>query len=110
MALFPTKQTITVTRSTGTLDIYGKKTGVSVSTLKCRTQEGTHITVNRTAGAEGSTIVCDLKIMLDKLADITYDDYITYTNEAGTVYHARPKNIKIQRDFAGKPLLTEVML
>lgn len=109
MAYFPIRQSVTRTRSTG-VDIYGKPTGTSVTTLKCRAQEGTHLAINRNGGAQGATIVCDLKLLFDKLADITYDDYVKYINEAGTVYNARPKSIRIQRDFAGKPVLTEVML
>lgn len=110
MAYFAMKQTITVTRSTGELDIYGKPTGTELITMKCKADEGSHITVDRTSQTQGATIVCELKLLFDKLADITYEDLIQYVNEAGTIYKGKPKSIRVRRDFGGKPLLTEVML
>jgi len=110
MGYFPTKQTITITRGTGELDIFGKRTGEEIFTKKCRAIEGSHLTVDKTVQAAGATIVCDLKILLDKLADITYDDDIEYINELGTIYRGKPKSIKVQRDFGGKAVLTEVLI
>lgn len=110
MGYFPTKQNVTIERGIGELDIYGKQTYSSLRQLKCRAVEGSHITVDRDSQVNGATIVCDLKLLFDKLADITYSDHITYTNELGTVFAGKAKKIKIQRDFAGKPVLTEVLV
>lgn len=110
MGYFPERQVLTITRGTGELDIYGKATGIETLTLKARVIEGSHITTDRGSQAQGATIVCEVKIVKSGLADIRYEDSIEYINEAGTAYRGRPKNIKVQRDFAGKPVLTEVFI
>ncbi|SCV23882.1 Uncharacterized protein BCRIVMBC845_06479 [Bacillus cereus] len=110
MAIVPMKQIVTRYRQVGDLDIWGKPEKVEETTLKCRAVEGSHTTTDRNSQVQGATIVVDLKLMLDKLADITYDDKIEYINESGTAYKGSPKNITIQRDFSGKPLITVVYI
>jgi hypothetical protein len=110
MALFPTKQVVTVSRASGELDIFGKRAGLDIFVMKCRAIEGSHITTDRSSKSAGATIVCELKLMFGNLADITYDDVLRYENEAKTVYEGRPKNIRIRRDFGGKAVLTEVLI
>ena len=110
MAIVPLKQTVTRRRAVGDLDMWGKPEGIEETELKCRAVEGSHTTTDRNSQMHGATIVVDLKLLLDKLADIGYEDEIEYVNEAGTIYKGNPKNITIQRDFTGKPLLTVVFI
>ncbi|MEC0037245.1 hypothetical protein P4L29_22875 [Bacillus cereus] len=110
MAIVPLKQTVTRRRAVGDLDIWGKPSEIETIELKCRAVEGSHTTTDRNSQMHGATIVVDLKLLLDKLADITYADEIEYVNELGTEYKGNPKNINIQRDFSGKPLMTVVYI
>ncbi|PEF03391.1 hypothetical protein COM97_27000 [Bacillus thuringiensis] len=110
MAIVPMKQEIKKTRSSGELNAWGKPEKVETVVLKCRATEGSHTTTDRSSKIVGATIVCELKLIFDKLADITYDDEISYVNEAETEFKGRPKNIKISRDLGGKPILTTVYL
>lgn len=108
MAIIPLKQTVKRYRNQGDLDIWGKPQETEIVELKCRAEEGSHTTVDRQSQTQGATIVVDLKLVLDKLADIDYRDELEYVNEAGTAHRGKPRNITIKRDFTGKPLLTWV--
>ncbi|MEI5921042.1 hypothetical protein WBU96_28320 [Bacillus albus] len=110
MAIVPLKQIVTRRRAIGDLDIWGKPAEIETVELKCRAVEGSHTTTDRNSQVQGATIVVELKLLLDKIADIGYEDEIEYINESGTVYKGSPKNIKIQRDFSGKPLMTTVFI
>lgn len=94
----------------GELNIWGKPETMEITELKCRAEEGSHTTTDRQSQVQGATVVVDLKLVLDKLADIAYTDELEYVNEAGTVYKGKPRNITIKRDFTGKPLLTWVFV
>ncbi|MCU5554821.1 hypothetical protein OCB15_17925 [Bacillus cereus] len=108
MAIVPMKQTVTRYRQVGDLDIWGKPEKIEETALKCRAVEGSHAITDRSSQMHGATIVVDLKLMFDKLADIQYDDKLEYVNESGTAYKGSPRNITVQRDFSGKPLITVV--
>ena len=110
MALVPMKQTVSIKRESGELNIYGKRANVETLTKKCRALEGSHVTEDKASAEVGKTVVVSLKLLFDKLAEITYDDEITYVNELGTTYAGKPKNITVRRDFAGKAVLTEVFV
>lgn len=49
-----------------------------------------------------------MTIYLDKLADVSYDDEITYTNELGVTIKRKPIAIQPKRGLSGKALITEV--
>ncbi|WP_431819262.1 hypothetical protein LWL40_27460 (plasmid) [Bacillus thuringiensis] len=108
MAMIPLRQTVTRYRKQGELDIWGNPEETEVTELKCRAEEGSHTTIDRQSQMQGAVIVVDLKLVMDKLADIGYEDELEYVNEAGTVHRGKPRNITIKRDFTGKPLLTWV--
>ncbi|MDA2128663.1 hypothetical protein BK703_16900 [Bacillus thuringiensis serovar silo] len=110
MAIVPLKQTVTRKRKMGELNIWGEPAEIEVTEMKCRAEEGSHTTTDRQSQTQGATVVVDLKLIMDKVADIAYTDELTYVNEAGTVYTGKPKNITIKRDFTGKPLLTWVFV
>lgn len=111
MAIVPMKQKLVRRRGSGELDIFGNPTDDrEEATLKCRAIEATHTTTDRGSLVQGAVVVAEVKFLLDKLADITYDDDLEYTNELGTVFSGKPKSIKVLRDIAGKPTLTEVSL
>lgn len=104
MAVIPLKQKIAVERA-GVKDEWGESLRESL-TFKCRVDEGAKLVKNR-AGAE---VVSSAQILLDKIADVRYDDYISYTNELGDTIREQPISISVIRNIAGKPLLTEVAL
>jgi hypothetical protein len=103
MPIVPMKQEITVTKSAG-IDGWGNAIAGDILTLKARVVEETKV-VTAPSGREAAT---SLRITLDKLADITYDDTITFTNENGVTVERKPLNITVKRGISGKPMLTEV--
>ncbi|NOU98480.1 hypothetical protein [Paenibacillus planticolens] len=105
MALVPLKQTITVTKA-GVTDEWGDVGPGDELTLKARVVEETKIIT----AASGKEAVTSLHIYLDKLADISYDDTITFTNENGVTVERKPLSIAVKRGFSSKPILTEVFV
>jgi hypothetical protein len=106
MALIPLKQTVTVTKGTGTYDGWGQPLPAAELTLNARVSEDTAIVTDQ-AGREA---IASLRIYLDKLADVSYDDVITYTNELDVTVARKPLKIGIKRGLNGKALLTEVFV
>lgn len=111
MPIVPMKQTITVQRGGG-LDEWGNPIPGELNTLKCRVDEGSRLSVSRSGGLsrDGETEVSVVRIILDKLADIRYDDTLTYTNELGEAMTGKPKEINVKRNVGGKAIVTEVKL
>jgi hypothetical protein len=103
MALIPLKQTVTVTKA-GVTDDWGDVVPGDELTLKARVEEQTK-TITAASGLEAVTT---LKIYLDKKADVSYDDTITYTDENGVTVVRKPISIDVKRGLNGKALLTEV--
>jgi hypothetical protein len=103
MAFIPLKQTVTITKSGG-LDGWGLPISGTSIALKARVTEETRVVTNQ-AGEEA---VASLRVILDKLADISYDDTLTYTDENGVTVSRKPLRIEIKRGISGKPILTEV--
>ncbi|MGG4142967.1 hypothetical protein ABEW34_07525 [Paenibacillus algorifonticola] len=103
MAILPLKQTVIVTKA-GASDGWGRTSAAEVITLKARVEETTKVVTNQ-AGEEA---VADMRILLDKLAAIAYDDVITYVNELGVTIERRPIKIRPIRMFNGRAILTEV--
>ncbi|MFT4413192.1 hypothetical protein ACLM5H_04950 [Fredinandcohnia humi] len=104
MALVPMKQTIEVVKST--TDDWGRTIPSVPVSYKCRVEEKLNVVKNE-AGEEATTT---LKILLDKLVDIDYDDTVIFVNELGIKTSRKPAKINVIRDFGGKALLTEVYL
>ena len=113
------KQTITVTRAltdpvdgSSRLDDWGNPIPDDIFTLKCRVDEGNRLSTNRNAGLvrDGDVVSSFVRILFDKLADIKYDDMLTFENELGEIITGKPKEINVRRNVGGKPILTEVKL
>jgi hypothetical protein len=102
MALIPLKQTITVTPP-GSDDPWDPQPSVPY-TLKCRVQEGTKLVRN----SNGQEVISVAQIYLDKLAEITLSDRISYTDENGNVREFIPLAIEVKRNLGGKPILTVI--
>lgn len=99
------KQTITVKRSGG-LDDWGKPiVGESVE-MNARVEEVTESIRNH----QGKEVVAGHRVILDKLADIRYEDAIQYTNELGVTIERNPQKVEVKRMLNGKPMLTMVYL
>jgi hypothetical protein len=110
MPVIPMRQTITVSRGGG-LDDWGNPVPGAETTLKCRIDEGAQVRQYRSAGTTDSeVVVATARILLDKLADISENDTITFTNELGQIIERKPKEINVKRNVAGKPMLTEVII
>lgn len=110
MAVIAMRQTITVKRSEE-LDDWGEPIYNEIITLKCRIDEGSQVRQYRSAGTTNSeVVVATARILLDKLADISETDTISFTNELGQTIERTPKEINVKRNVAGKPILTEVIV
>ncbi|SFX48656.1 hypothetical protein SAMN04487866_10959 [Thermoactinomyces sp. DSM 45891] len=106
MAIIPLRQIIKVSRSSGKLDEWGNPIPIEPFSIRCRADEGSFVVED----TGGKVVVSSLKVLLDKLADIRYDDEIEYTNEIGITIKRAPKRVNVKRDYVGKPVLTEVFL
>jgi hypothetical protein len=110
MPIVPMKQTV-IRKRGGGLDDWGNPLPAISTTLKCRVDEGSTLTRYMSAGTSSSeTVVANARILFDKLADITYDDLIVFTNELGTTIERKPKEINVKRDGSTKPIMTEVFI
>lgn len=105
MAIIPLKQTIKVERI-GVVDEWGQGGTTTTTTLKARIDESSKLVRNQS----GVEVMGKAQILLAKLADITYDDYISYDDELGRTVRQKPISIAVIRNIAGKPILTEVIL
>lgn len=113
MAIVPLRQTVTITPASAGTDDWGNPLPAQSYDLPCRIQEHTKLTVgNSSSGNVNGVItreaVSRVQIYFDKLAPISYDDVITFTDENGTTHTYKPLNISVKRGLNGKPLLTVV--
>jgi len=111
MPVIPMRQTITV-KSGGGTDEWGWPTEPTTVEHRCRIDEGTMSVKSKVGGLtrDGEVIVADARILLDGLVAIKYEDEISFTNELGETMRRKPKEINVQRNIAGKPILTEVFV
>lgn len=105
MPIVPLKQTVTVTKP-AFADGWGVLIPGAANVLKARVSEGTRVVTNR----YGDEAVSSMTVLLDKLADVSYDDTITYTNELGVTIERTPISIQPKRGINGKAILTEVFV
>lgn len=107
MAIVPLKQTVTVRKWLADND-----DGWSVEdwsepiTYKVRATERVEIVTNPI----GEEKTASVKLLFDKLPDITYVDEITYINELDVKITRTPLSIKPIRMVNGKPTLTAIHL
>lgn len=105
MPIVPMKQAVEVAKP-GARDDWGNtQPGVTLS-YNCRAEE----TVETVTNQYGEEAVATVKLLFDKLADIRYDDTITYENEIGVTVARKPQRIEIIRWPSGKAAITKVYL
>jgi hypothetical protein len=113
MALIPLNQEVQVhKRSDGDagLDEWGNMIPNEPITLKARVDEGSFVTTDKESTQTGKVAVAQVRVLLEGLADIGYDDEVEFVNELGYVVKKKPIRISVKRNFASKPELTEVLL
>lgn len=107
MAMIPLKQEIVIKRALEESDGWGnKKVSEEEIAWKCRVDDIAETIEN----VEGKETVVSLKIILDKLADIGYEDTINYVDELGVLTSKKPEKIQPLRGFNGKALFTVVYI
>ncbi|QUN08721.1 hypothetical protein KTJ85_14280 [Bacillus sp. 7D3] len=111
MAIIPMRQTVTVTRASDDIDVWGNPMDVEPFDIRCRIDEGSTIANSRSSGVvKSEEVVATARILVDKLADIRYTDTLAFTNELGETIVRKPKEINVKRHVSGKPILTEVVV
>lgn len=105
MAGIPMKQFVDVHKSKAS-DGWGGKTSTEVITHKVRVEE----TIETVTDRSGNEITTTMKVYFDKLADISYEDTIEYTNELGVTVKRKPTKITMPRLLSSKVFLTIVWL
>lgn len=103
MLKFMLKQTVTVTKP-ASRDGWGVLIPGKSVDLRARVSEETRVVTNNL----GEEAVSSMTIYLDKMADVSYDDTITYTNELGVEIKRKPISIQPKRFINGKAIITEV--
>lgn len=103
MPIIPLKQSITVVRY-GDIDEWGGGNVKETLIFRARVDEKTQVVQNQF----GDELVSSAEIMLDKLADIRYDDDIVYEDELGREIKRKPLRIEPLRGINGKAILTVV--
>lgn len=103
MPIIPMRQEITVIKPGGRDKWNQPMPGVEY-TYRAHVME----TVDTVANQYGEEVVTTLRIYIDKLPDISYDDAIRYVNELGVTVERKPVRIEPKRMVGGKPLLTVV--
>ncbi|RDV27777.1 hypothetical protein [Lysinibacillus capsici] len=58
----------------------------------------------------GEEVTTSLKLLFDKMPDVSYDDMFSFTNELGHTIERKPISIKYTRMVNGKVTLTSVFL
>lgn len=111
MALIPLNQYVTLYKQSGNeLDEWGNPIPADPVVLDARVDEGTFVTNDKESYVTGKVVVAQVRVLLDGLADISYDDELEFVNELGQSIRRKPLKITIKRDFFGNPNMTEVML
>jgi hypothetical protein len=98
-------QTVKITRP-GTPDSWGQPVPGQETSYRCRLDQSSELV----RGQDGKEVVARASILLDGLVSVGYADSIEFTDEAGNSYKYKPVKISVIRDFAGKPMLTKVVV
>jgi hypothetical protein len=113
MALIPLNQTVLLHKridGNGGLDEWGNPIVSDPISMEARVDEGSFTTTDEESFVTGKVIVAQVRVFLEGLADISYDDEVEFTNELNHTIKRKPKRINIKRNIAGAPELTEVLL
>lgn len=107
MAIVPLKQTVYVRKLiTDTSDGWDVEEYGEPIEYKARATEQVEKVMNQL----GEEVTASVKILFDKLPDISYDDIVSFTNELGVKIERQPLSIRPVRMVNGKPTLTAVHL
>lgn len=107
MAVIPLKQTASVRKWLATNDDgWAVEDWSEPIAYKVRATEKVEIVTNQL----GEEKTASVKLLFDKLPDITYVDEITYINELDVKITRTPLSIKPIRMINGKPTLTAIHL
>lgn len=98
-------QSITVTKADG-LDDWGEPVPGAIVSYTAYIVEGTNVVANQ----YGEEAVCQLRILINGIVDVSYDDKIAYTNELAISTVRVPVKINVKRRVNGRPMLTEVFV
>lgn len=102
--MIPTKETITVIKS-GTLDDWGRPTGTTQVTYKCRIDYKNQVITN----SHGDEKVARATILIKGIADVAIEDTLTWTDSFG-VQKATPLSVTPVKDILSKVIFTKVMI
>lgn len=105
MAIIPLNQTVKITKP-GVDSGWGHRMPDAEFELRARVVEETRTVTN----PFGKEVVSSMSVILDKMANVLYDDTLTYTNELGVTISRKPLSIEPRRGVGGKVLLTEVFV
>lgn len=107
MAIIPLKQKVYVRKLiTETTDGWGVETLGEPIEYRTRATEQ----IEKVTNQLGEEVTASVKIHFDKVPDIAYDDYVSFTNENGVKIERQPLSIRPIRMVNGKPTLTVVHL
>lgn len=109
MAMIPLRQKITLKRRAG-FDEWGAPLFEQPIEIRARVDEGSYVTSDTGAKQTGGVELASVRIFLDKLVQVGYDDLISFTNELGITIEQTPKKVTVKRNIAGKVEMTEVYL
>lgn len=112
MPMIPLKQVVTIVKP-GVDNGWGEYEGGETFGLPCRIEEGTKLTRRTSVGGGNVSIAAEevvstAQIYFDKLATISLDDEIYYTDDNGQNRKYTPLSIEVKRAINGKPILTIV--
>lgn len=105
MPIIPLKQSATIEKM-GERNDYGEAEVIETFSLICRADEKTQVVKNQV----GKEVVSTVELLFDRMANIGYDDTVTFTNELGVTISRQPLSIEPIRMINGKPILTAVYL
>jgi len=103
MPIIPLKQSITIKKA-GEDDGWGGTSPGEEIVYNARVSEKHEVVTNQF----GDEVVSTARIYLDKLADVRYDDTVTYEDELGRTIERKPVSIVPVRDISGKAILTRI--
>lgn len=107
MPLIPLKQDVYVRKNISEKhNGWNQKDYADPVLYKVRATEKIEVVTNERGEEKTATV----KLMFDKLPDITYKDLISFTNELGVTIEREPLSIKPIRMVNGKPALTTIHL
>jgi hypothetical protein len=104
MSLIPLKETVIVEKA-GSLDDWGRPTGVTTETFACRIDYQTEIVKND----KGEDVVSKATILIDGFAPVKTSDTVKWSDSYGD-HEAKPLSVSPLKDLLSKVLFTRVVV